>query len=300
MNRRDALAGLAAAAAGLSSTAWVDVQEPIRTRGIPNTSEALPVIGLGTWQTFDVREDRWPQLREVVKTFAQLGGRVIDSSPMYGRAEEATGAVTDALELNDRLFLASKVWTRGEAAGVREMERTLSLMKRRRLDLMQVHNLLDVDTHLDTLAEWKQAGRVRYIGITHYTSGAYASIERLLERDTRIDFLQVNYSLAERDAERRILPLAAERGIAVLINRPFAEGALFRRVRDRPLPSWAREIDCTAWSQVFLKFIISHPAVTCAIPATSNVAHLRENLLAGRGRLPDAELRQRIADTIGG
>lgn len=299
MKRRAAVVGLAAmAAAGLGGWRRVMGQEAMRRRRLPGSEESLPVVGLGTWQTFDVAGAETGPLREVVRAFAELGGRVIDSSPMYGRAEEVTGTLTSELGRNDQLFLASKVWTRGRTAGEREMERTLARLQRRRLDLMQVHNLLDAETHLATLAQWKTARRVRYIGITHYSARAYPEVERLLARDERIDFLQINYSLAEREAERRILPLAAERGVAVLINRPFAEGALFRRVRGTPLPAFASELECSAWSQLLLKYILAHPAVTCVIPATSNPAHLRENMLAGYGPLPDEELRRRIERAV--
>lgn len=299
MDRRRALVGLAALAAGmLPGRSRAVTAEPMLTRPIPGTKEVLPVIGLGTWQTFDVDAAATSPLREVLRAFAAAGGRVVDSSPMYGRAEAVTGALTTELQLNAGLFLASKVWTRGREAGERELARTLARMGRERLDLLQVHNLLDVATHLRTLAEWQAAGRVRYIGITHWSESAYPAVERLLARDERIDFLQINYSVAEREAAQRILPLAAERGVAVLVNRPFAEGALFRRVRGRAVPAWAAEIGCTAWSQLFLKYIVAHPAVTCVIPATSNPAHLRENVLAGTGTLPDAVMRRRIEQAL--
>lgn len=299
MDRRRALAGLAALAAGmLPGRSRAMTAERMLTRPIPGTKEVLPVIGLGTWQTFDVDAGAATPLREVLRAFAAAGGRVVDSSPMYGRAESVTGVLTTELDLNAGLFLASKVWTRGREAGERELARTLARMGRERLDLLQVHNLLDAETHLRTLAEWQAAGRVRYIGITHWSESAYPAVERLLARDERIDFLQINYSVAERAAAQRILPLAAERGVAVLVNRPFAEGALFRQVRGRALPAWAADIGCTAWSQLFLKYIVAHPAVTCVIPATSNPAHLRENVLAGTGTLPDAAMRRRIEQAL--
>jgi diketogulonate reductase-like aldo/keto reductase len=270
------------------------------TRGIPSTGEELPVLGLGTWQTFDVdpaAAARGP-LTQVMRDFAAAGGRLVDSSPMYGRAEEAVGAVAAETGLHAQLFLATKVWTSGRREGIEQMESSFRKMRAERLGLIQVHNLVDVDTHLATLRDWKREGRVRYIGITHYTAGALAEVEAVMRRE-EVDFLQINYSVAEPEAERRVLPLALEKGIAVLANRPFASGGLLPRLNARPLPGWAAEIDCTSWAQVLLKFVVSHPAVTCAIPATANPAHLRDNMAAGSGRMPDAELRARIAAEIG-
>jgi diketogulonate reductase-like aldo/keto reductase len=271
-------------------------------RSIPSSGERLPAVGLGTWQTFDVgvsTDERAP-LARVLKSFVREGGRVIDSSPMYGRAEQVTGdlvATLDSDSIGTPLFIATKVWTTGRKAGIDQMERSMRLLRVKRVDLMQVHNLVDVETHLRTLREWKDAGRVRYIGITHYHSGAYAGVERVLAREP-LDFLQINYSMAERDAERRLLPMAQERRVAVVVNRPFAEGELFRRVRGQTVPSWADEFDCTSWAQFFLKFILSHPAVTAVIPATSNPDHLADNMRAGRGRLPDERQRVRMSEFL--
>jgi diketogulonate reductase-like aldo/keto reductase len=266
------------------------------TRTIPSTGEELPVLGLGTWQTFDVgaaEKERAP-LAEVLRDFVALGGTLVDSSPMYGRSEDVVGAVAETAGVHDRLFLATKVWTSGRRKGIEQMESSFRKMRTDRLDLLQVHNLVDVETHLATLRGWKADGRVRYIGITHYTASAHAEVETVMRRET-VDFLQINYSVAEPEAERRILPLAQEKGIAVIANRPFATGSLLRRLSKRPLPGWAAEIDCTSWAQVLLKFVISHPAITCAIPATASPAHLRDNMAAGSGRLPDEALRGRIA-----
>jgi diketogulonate reductase-like aldo/keto reductase len=227
-----------------------------------------------------------------------LGGRVIDSSPMYGAAEEVVGDLGAELGALDKLFLATKVWTQGREAGIAQMERSRRLFRVPRLDLLQIHNLLDWSTHLGPLREWKQAGRVRYLGVTHYTASAYDELERVL-RSEPFDFVQVNYSLGERDAERRILPLARDRGIAVLVNRPFAGGGLFERVRGQPLPPWAAEIGCQSWAQLFLKWILAHPAVTCVIPATSRPQHLLDNMTAGAGGLPDAAMRERMAAAVG-
>jgi diketogulonate reductase-like aldo/keto reductase len=218
---------------------------------------------------------------------------------MYGAAESVAGDLAADLGVTGRLFLATKVWTSGRQAGVTQMEQSLRRLRARRLDLMQIHNLLDWRTHLRTLRDWKAAGRIRYLGVTHYTAGAYDELERVL-RDEPLDFVQVNYSLGEREAERRILPLARDRGIAVLVNRPFAEGGLFQRVRGKALPAWAAEVDCESWAQIFLKWILAHPAVTCAIPATSRPQHLVDNMKAGLGRLPDAAARERMAAAAAG
>lgn len=306
MNRREGLRrialGMAGVAAGTSlpmSDAVPAVASPL-VRPIPATGEALPVIGLGTWQTFDVGASpaqRVP-LADVLRSFVELGGRMVDSSPMYGRSEAVVGDLSASVGVRDRLFVATKVWTTGARAGIAQMEDSMRKLRADPLDLMQVHNLVDVDTHLDTLRDWKQAGRVRYVGITHYTAGAHQAIARLIAARP-IDFVQINYSVGEREAEQRLLPLARERGVAVIVNRPFGGGALLGRLRDRSLPAWAAEIDCTSWAQLLLKFVVAHPAVTCAIPATSRVAHLRDNMAAGRGRLPDEDLRARIAAAAG-
>jgi diketogulonate reductase-like aldo/keto reductase len=268
-------------------------------RKIPSSGELLPVVGLGTWQSFDVgtsTADRTP-LAEVLTAFVRLGGRVIDSSPMYGRAEGVVGDLAAKLGLHDRLFLATKVWTTGEEAGVKSMERSFGLMQTKRMDLMQVHNLVDVQTHLATLRAWKEQGRVRYIGITHYTATAHDEVVRVLQRE-KVDFVQINYSVREREAEERVLPVALDRGVAVIVNRPFGGGNLFSRVRGKPLPDFAAEIECASWAQFFLKWIIAHPAVTCAIPATSKLKHLEDNMRGGAGRMPDAKMRQRMLEAI--
>jgi diketogulonate reductase-like aldo/keto reductase len=213
---------------------------------------------------------------------------------MYGRSEEVVGDLAAKLGLQAALFLATKVWTSGKTAGVRQMEDSMRKLRAPRIDLMQVHNLVDVDTHLETLAGWKREGRVRYAGVTHYAAGHHEAVARVVAARP-VDFVQINYSVGEREAERRLLPLAQERGVAVLANRPFAGGDLLRRLCSRPLPAWAAEIDCTSWAQVLLKFVISHAAITCAIPATSQAAHLRDNMRAAHGQLPDAALRARIA-----
>jgi diketogulonate reductase-like aldo/keto reductase len=305
MTRRQATRLIGATAAGLcwpvcaSPAEGKSESSTMLTRMIPSSSERLPVIGLGTWQAFDVdlTADTRRQLEDVLSRFVERGGRVIDSSPMYGRAEQVIGELTSSLGIREKLFLATKVWTRGKKSGLESMERSLALFRTNRIDLMQVHNLLDVNTHLATLREWKQQGRIRYTGITHYESGALNDIEKLI-RSEKFDFLQINYSLMERDAEERVLPLAQERGIAVIANRPFGAGDLFDKVRSKPLPGWVSEFDCRSWAQFFLKWIVANLAITCAIPATNKARHLEDNMQGGIGRLPDAKMRRRMVELV--
>jgi len=305
ITRRDAARLIGAGAAslllptGASPVRAASESSRMLKRAIPSSGEKLPVIGLGTWRSFDVdlTADNRRQLEEVLSLFVKLGGRVIDTSPMYGRAEQVIGDLTAALGIQEQLFLATKVWTRGKQSGIESMERSMARLRRKRIDLMQVHNLVDVHTHLATLREWKEQGRIRYLGITHYESGAFGEVEKIL-RSEKLDFLQINYSIMEREAEQRILPLAQDRQVAVIINRPFGGGDLFSRVRSGPLPDWAAEIDCRSWAQFFLKWIIAHPAVTCTIPATNNPRHLEDNMQGGIGRLPDAKMRQRMVEFV--
>lgn len=291
-------------AAGAASAAVVRPRvsraaDPVLERRIPSSGEMLPAVGIGTWRVFDVGtsdEARAP-IKEVLRRFAELGGRAIDSSPMYGAAETVVGDVATEVGVLDRLFLATKVWTSGREAGIRQMDESFRRLRASRVDLMQIHNLLDWSTHLRTLREWKAKRRIRYVGVTHYTESAYDELERVLRAEA-LDFVQVNYSVDERESERRILPLARERGVAVIANRPFAEGALFGRVRGKPLPAWAVEIECDSWAQVFLKWILGNPAVTCVIPGTGKPEHLLDNMKAAAGRLPDAAMRARIAAAL--
>ena len=265
-------------------------------RPIPSSGEALPVVGLGTYQSFDVggnASERSP-LKEVLRLFVKQGGKLVDSSPMYGPSESVVGDLATELGITPQLFMATKVWTSGRDAGIRQMEESFRRMKVERMDLMQIHNLLDWKTHLTTLKQWKAAGRVRYVGITHYHSGAYADLERLIKTGD-FEFVQFNYSIAEREAEERLLPLAQEAGVAVIVNRPFAQASLFFRVRGKEVPGWAAEFDCKSWGQFFLKYIISHPAVTCVIPATAKPQHMLDNMMAGIGRLPDEVTRRKMA-----
>jgi len=288
--------GLAAALAGSASRAAPAPPSGatrMHTRPIPATGEALPVIGCGTWIGFDQRagSDEYARLPGVLDALFAAGGRVLDSSPMYGRAEEVSGQLLAAANARDKAFLATKVWTQGRQAGIAQMNQSFARLQAQRIDLMQVHNLVDWRTHLATQREWKAQGRVRYIGITHYTASAYDEVEAVLRAEA-LDFLQINYSRDARQAEQRLLPLAQARGVAVIVNRPFGGGEQLRRLRNRPLPGWAKEIGCTSWAQVLLKFVLSHNAVTCTIPGTSRPEHMADNAAAGAGTLPDARFWQ--------
>jgi diketogulonate reductase-like aldo/keto reductase len=303
MRRRDVLGAIAgvAGAALLGSGARMaegaeTMAETMTARPIPSSGEAMPVIGLGTWQVFDIGpgDPARQKLAAVLRALADPGGRMIDTSPMYGRAEEATGDLVAEAGLRPRVFLATKVWTSGREAGIAQMRRLAELLGSPVLDLIQIHNLLDWRTHLATLRRMKENGQVRYIGVTHYTTGSLPELARLLETEKGIDFVQCGYSLETRDAEIRLLPVAAERGVAVIVNQPFETGGLFRKVRGRELPNWATEFDCASWAQFFLKYLIADPAVTCVIPATGKPEHMEDNLKAGFGRLPDATQRGRI------
>jgi diketogulonate reductase-like aldo/keto reductase len=268
------------------------------SRSIPSTGEAIPVIGLGTWRAFDVgvgAATRRP-LGEVLRSLFDSGGRMIDSSPMYGRAEAVTGDLLADTNARPRAFLATKVWTTGRESGISQMQRSAQLLRTKVVDLIQIHNLVDWRTHLATLRRMKEEGRVRYIGITHYTTGALPELARILNSEPGIDFVQLGYSLATRAAERELLPTANARGIAVIVNQPLERGTLFRHIRGRALPDWASECDCRSWAQLFLKYILAEPAVTCVIPATGNPDHMNDDLGAGFGRLPDTSQRQQIRD----
>jgi diketogulonate reductase-like aldo/keto reductase len=268
------------------------------TRPIPSTGEPMPVIGLGTWRAFDVGTDETGRrpLREVLQRLLDAGGRIIDTSPMYGRAEAVGGDLLAELGARPRAFLATKVWTTGRERGIEQIRRSAQLLRTEVIDLMQIHNLVDWRTHLATLRGMKEEGRVRYIGITHYTSGALPELARILRAEPGIDFVQLGYSVAAPRAEAELLPTALERGVAVIANQPLERGDLLRRVRGRPLPEWAHEFDCASWSQLFIKYILAEPAVTCVIPATGNPDHMKDNLAAGFGALPDAQQRRRIRE----
>jgi diketogulonate reductase-like aldo/keto reductase len=236
-------------------------------------------------------------LKEVLATLDRKGGKVVDTSPMYGFSEKNVGKLSTDLGINQNLFLATKVWTTGKERGIEQMNNSLSLMKREKLDLMQIHNLVDWKTHIKTLREWKEKGKIKYIGITHYQPSAYAEMESIMNSEP-LDFIQVNYNIAERESSERLLPLAQEKKIAVIISQPFGVGKLFRRVQDKKLPSWASEFDCNSWAQFFLKYVASHPAVTCVIPGTGNPEHMLDNIQAAYGRLPDEKQRERMVKEV--
>jgi diketogulonate reductase-like aldo/keto reductase len=297
-SRRRLLGSLVALPAGLALPSAQAAPAPLLTRAAPSSGEQLPVIGLGSWITFNVGRD--PQGRAdsaaVMRAFFAGGGRMIDSSPMYGSAQEVIGEALPALK-PPSLFAADKVWIGSGAQGPEQIETSRRRWGVPRFDLLQVHNLLAWDEHLPTLFRMKREGRLRYVGITTSEGRRHAEIEKVMASQP-IDFVQISYNVLDREVERRILPLARDRRIGVIVNRPFRQGDLTQALAGKPLPGWAADIGCTSWAQALLKFIVAHPAVTCAIPATSSVAHVRENLLAGAGRLPDEALRKRIAQDV--
>lgn len=302
-SRRNALKTMSLAGSAMllhSPNAMTQNKETMLQRLIPSSGEKLPIVGVGSWQQFDVGAaamDREP-LREVLKSMDKLGGRVIDASPMYGRSEKVIGDLTTELRVNDRVFLATKVWTTGRQAGIDQMKDSISKMGRTKIDLMQVHNLQDYQTHLRTLKDWKEQGRIRYIGVTHYVDSAHARLEQIV-KSKLVDFVQFNYSIGSRHAEGSLLKAARDHGVAVLINEPFEQGALFRVVKGKALPPWAAEIGIASWAQFFLKYILGDPAVTCVIPGTSDVKHLIDNMGAGMGPLPDQATRKKMLNWMG-
>jgi diketogulonate reductase-like aldo/keto reductase len=270
----------------------------MRRRAIPSSGEMLPVVGLGTWQQFDVgeAESKRTPLKKVLRQMVELGGSVVDSSPMYGRAERVVGELSAELGLTDEIFAATKVWTRGKQDGIRQMKSSIEKMNSRPMDLMQVHNLMDWQTHLETLRTWKEEERIRYTGVTHYVTSAFDELASVIT-ETGVDFVQLPYSIRTRQAEERLLPLAADNDTAVLVNQPYEGGRLFGAVGDRELPSWAQSFAET-WGQFFLKFILARPEVTCVIPGTSDPEHLHDNMRAGYGALPDVDTRRRMAEYV--
>jgi diketogulonate reductase-like aldo/keto reductase len=290
-----ALALIASAAGGLPLAAFSSV--PMLKKKIPSSGEKIPVIGMGSSRTFDVGDSQEARvnLTKVLQTFFDLGGTVIDTSPMYGSSEQVLGDLLVNVKNKQSLFMATKVWTQGREEGIAQMQQSMALLRRPVIDLIQIHNLLDWEVHWITLKEWKQQGKVRYIGITTHRGYDHDQLAYVME-NYPIDFIQFSYSIANRKAEQRILPLAAERGIATMINRPFQRGDLFRSVKGKELPAWAAEFDCNSWGQFFLKFVVSHPAVTCSIPATSKVHHMQDNMGAGLGRMPNQQQRQKMFD----
>jgi len=294
-NRRELIA--AALAAGLSpNIAMAKENTKMISKPIPANGESLPVIGLGTYEVFDVESvpDALQVRREILELLTASGGSLIDTSPMYNRSEKVIGDIIESGAAREPLFLATKVWTDGQETGARQMQRSADLMQTDVIDLMQVHNLRDTAVHMETIREWQEAGKIRYSGLTHYTASAHEALGREMAQ-FKPDFIQINYSLGEREAEDRLLPMAQDQGVAVLINRPFQAGRLFAAVSGTALPDWAQDF-AASWGQFFLKFIISHPAVTCVIPATSKVHHMVDNLAAGQGILPDPAMRKRMSD----
>lgn len=287
MNRRDCLQAIKAMGL-LSLGPSQTLQGSILKRVIPSSGEKLPVVGVGTWQTFDIAGETEERnaLKEVMSILLQKGGSVVDSSPMYGKSEQVVGDLSTELKINDKLFVATKVWTTGRDNGIRQMNESLRLLRRDKIELMQIHNLTDWETHLKTIRNWKEQGKFKYIGLTHYTDSAHDRLVSILGRE-KVDFIQINYNLLERNAEKKLLPYAQDNGVAVIINQPFESGALFRRVNDKALPDWAKEFDCHSWAQFFLKYILANPAVTCVIPGTGKPAHMIDNMQAGWGDLPD-------------
>jgi len=279
----------------LQSLSWIILDARMLTRTIPSSGEALPVIGIGTYKGFDAGSSSKERARlgDVLGTLFSFGGSVLDSSPMYGRAEGAVGELLATQHARQKVFVATKVWTEGRTAGIEQMNRSMKLLRCEQIDLMQIHNLVDWRTHLATLRTWKEDGRIRYLGITHYSSSAYGELEKIMRAEA-LDFVQLNYSLDDREAERRLLPLSVERGMAVLVNLPFGQGRLFRTLRGRPVPSWMQEAGCEKWSQVLLKFSLAHKAVTCVIPGTANPDHMAENCRAGDGATLEESLVRKL------
>lgn len=297
ISRRSMLKMMGMSGLGIMSKpllSFFDEQAMIK-REIPSSGEQLPVVGLGTWIQFDVgaSKSERSQLKEVLKQMGRLGGKVIDSSPMYGRAENVIGELTTELEMKRHFFYATKVWTRGRQSGINQMQASMRKMQVETIDLMQVHNLVDWETHLKTLHDWKAEGKIRYTGITHYTDASHSRLEEII-RNEDVDFVQFNYSIRDRHAEQSLLQTAKDHGVATVINSPYGGGSLFRLIEGKPLPEWASEYDINSWGQFFLKYILGHPAVTCVIPGTSDPVHVVDNMKAGYGRLPDTMTRKKM------
>jgi aryl-alcohol dehydrogenase-like predicted oxidoreductase len=303
ISRATFLQGAGAMIAGLTLGKPATAEQTVasmQTRPIPSSGKPLPIVGCGTYRTFDVGSSpaEREQIAGVLRELFAAGGSVIDSSPMYGRAEGVAGDALAAAGIRDKAFIATKVWTSGREAGIAQMQRSFDLFHTDHIELMQIHNLLDWRPHLATLRAWKQERRIAYLGVTHYTPGAYDQLEAVMRAEP-LDFVQLNYAIDDRTAEERLLPLAADRGIAILVNQPFGGGDLLRRVLGKPLPALAGEIDCKSWPQLLLKFVLAHPAVTCVIPGTGKPEHMRDNVQAGSGPLPDAAMRAKLVSTLG-
>ncbi len=300
LSRREALKYLGMGSMGLALPNLAsNTTTNIMKRAIPSTGEKIGIVGLGTWQTFDVggSESGRAPLKEVLKALVENGGNVVDSSPMYGSSEKVVGDLTRELDLEEPIFYATKVWTTGEARGKSQMQQSMEKMGASPMDLMQIHNLQDWKTHIKTLYDWKERGLIRYIGITHYLDSSHNDLERIIKSEN-IDFLQVNFSIANRNAERSLLPAARDNGVAVLTNRPYSGGSLFRKTKGKELPEWSSDFDCSSWGQFFLKYLLSNPAVTCVIPGTSKPHHMKDNLGAGLGRMPSESHRKKMIELI--
>ncbi len=289
--------GLGLATTWMTPNLWAENNQSIMKRKVPKTGELLPVVGLGTWQTFDVGEDPAirEQLTQVLMEMKRLGGAMIDSSPMYGRSERVVGELTEKANIQESFFYATKVWTTGKLEGIRQMNESFFKMGRVTMDLMQIHNLLDWETHVNTLRSWKKEGKVRYWGFTHYTDRSHRTLETLV-RQQNPDFVQFNYSMSERNAEKRLLDACRDMGVAVIINRPFGGGSLFSKVKGKALPEWCSELDINSWGQFFLKYILGNKAVNVVIPGTSKAKHVIDNMGAGYGRIPEEKDRERMLD----
>ena len=298
MNRREVIQSLGMGASLLLAQPLFSIssKETMNRRSIPSTGELLPMVGVGTWQTFDVSNSQYGALREVLKILRESGGSVIDSSPMYGRSESVVGKLTLESSRANSYFYATKVWTSGRESGKQQMKQSTELLKRRKMDLMQIHNLVDWQTHLETLRNMKAEGKIKYMGLTHYTNASHSRLEEIIRKEKDIDFLQFNYSIGVRHAEKRLLKAAKDEGVAVIINRPYEGGSVFSMVRGKDLPEWAADYDIKSWGQFFLKYILSHPSVNCVIPGTDKPHHMLDNVAAGFGRLPDDTGRRKMTN----
>lgn len=302
IKRREAikLIGCAAATSLITPSIYaLNTNANIMKRIIPSSGEQLPVIGLGTWQTFDVGSNAAMriQLLEVLKTMKSLGGTMIDSSPMYATSEKVVGDLTQKISNNDSFFYATKVWIDGRSEGISQMNASFNKMERSAMDLMQIHNLIDWKTHIKTLRDWKSEGKIRYFGFTHYTNDSHDTMIKLIKQE-RPDFVQINYSINERNVEKKLLGTAKDYGTAIIINRPYDGGNLFRSVKGKELPAWCKDLDIDSWGQYFLKYIISQDAVNCVIPGTSKMKHVKDNMRAGYGKLPNSKERLQMLNYL--
>lgn len=297
MTRRENLKLMAALGITTIAPPWWPADDITIKRAIPSSGEMLPAIGLGTWKTFDVSSKESEPQKNVLINLVAKQATAVDTSPMYGQSEKLIGELSGPLNINNKLFVATKVWTTGREAGIQQMNNSFSLLKRKQIELVQVHNLVDWKTHYKTLRQWKEEGKIKYIGITHYVNSAHDEIADIIQ-STPMDFVQINYSITARNLENKLLRLAEEKKVALMINQPFNGGSIFTLTRNKKLPAWTAEFDCHSWPQFFLKYILADPAVTCIIPGTSNPIHMTENLMAGIGRLPNEKQKQQMIQFI--